>query len=196
METTDKVIFKDGTAYVSARVAAQICSASMASLISWRKQPDPPPYDDDLEMYPCVALGDWIRQRQIFRHGRGNAKSWAPDFEANGYFKRGTASKSNPDEDQEERLRRLRADKLEMEIQEYAGTLVVADHVLITMTAMASRVKTRIMSIPTTAAAQLVGKTSRTDIQEVLMKQVRAALEELSGDWRDVDESEDDQVGD
>lgn len=184
----------NGTFYVSTEAAAQICGVAKTTMIAWRKMPNAPDYDTDLRMYALTALGEWVRGEQIYKRGKGSAFPWKPDMsrfpssEQPSFSTPVTilpgmiASEPVIKEDQETRVKRLRGDKLEMEIQQKAGELVNADEVLIVLSSMISRVKTRILSLPTALAATVTGKTDRVEVQAIIEDKIHATLEELSTD--------------
>lgn len=185
----------NGTYYVNTEAAAQLCGVAKTTLIAWRKQPNAPMYDTELKMYSVPELGDWIRGEQIYKRGKGGAFPWKPDMTRYPMHSI-DRHKSTPvailpgmeqpvierDEDAETRVKRLRGDKLEMEIQQRAGELVDADELLIVLSSMISRVKTRILSLPTSLAATVTGKTDRVEVQSMIEEKIHATLEELSTD--------------
>lgn len=181
----------NGTYYVNTEAAAQLCGVSKTTVIAWRKQPNAPTYDNDLKMYPLPELGDWMRGEQIYKRGKGGAFTWKPDmsrFPSSAQLLPSPVTilpgmekpEVNHDEDAETRVKRLRGDKLQMEIQERAGELVDADEMLIVLSSMISRVKTRILSLPTALAATVTGNTDRVQVQSMIEEKIHATLEELS----------------
>jgi hypothetical protein len=178
----------DGSYYVTRAVAAQLCSVTKSTLASWHQQPNAPPFDSETMLYNLVDLGEWIRREQIYKMGKGGSYPYRADMTRYADYKPPVITLPgmtlHKDEDQKERYERLRGDKLEMEIQEKAGQLVDADSVLIAMTAMASRVKTRLMSVPTALAPVITGMKDRAKVQSTIKDEIAIALEELSGDYR------------
>ena len=182
----------NGTYYVNTEAAAQFCGVAKTTMIAWRKQPNAPTYDNDLKMYPLPELGEWVRREQIYKRGKGGAFPWKPDMSRFPGHQQPqptvtmlpgmTAPEPEYKEDAETRVKRLRGDKLEMEIQQRAGELVNADEVLIALSSMVSRVKTRILSLPTSLAATITGKTDRVEVQSIIEDKIHATLEELSTD--------------
>lgn len=183
----------NGTYYVNTEVAAQLCGVAKTTIIAWRKQPNAPPYDDELKMYSMPELGDWIRDHQIYKRGKGGKFPWKPDMSRfpghqptpthvtilPGMQRRDEIS---PREDQDERVKRLRGDKLEMEIRERAGELVDGDEMLIVLSSMLSRVKTRLLGLPSIIAAGIVGNSNRVEVQAIIEDKMYIALDELSID--------------
>ena len=181
----------NGTYYLNAESAAQFCGVSKSTMIAWRKQPDTPIFNDDVGMYSAIELGEWIRTRQIYRKGKGGTYPWLPDISDFPASHRpapvaislpGMESTHSYDEDMDERIKRLRGDKLEMELQERAGELVNADEVLIALSSMISRVKMRILSLPQALASTVTGMTDRIEVQTIIEDKIHASLDELSAD--------------
>ena len=186
-----------GSYFINTESAAQLCGVAKSTLIAWRKQPNAPPYDTKLKMYSLIELGEWIRTEQIYKRGKGGTFPWQPDMSRYPASAQPTPIQTQApvtilpgmtapepiyDEDQDTRVKRLRGDKLEMEIQQKAGELVNADEVLIALSSMISRVKTRILSLPTSLAATVTGKTDRVEVQTMIEEKIHATLEELSAD--------------
>lgn len=193
------ITFINGEPFCSVRVACALTGVSNPTMRSYLKKPNPPPYNADLQMYDMHKLGEWIRREQIYKKGAGGGYAYKPDMTRFGekpapVTMPGVPVKPNKEskEDQEVRYKRLRADKLEMEIAQKAGVLIFADEAMIAMTSMVSRVKTRLLSVPTSLAPLLVGKRDATEIQSTLEESIRAALEELSNDWREEIDAETD----
>lgn len=189
----DDIALVSGSFYINTEAAAQLCGVTKVTIRAWRKQPKAPPYDEQMDMYNLSELGEWIRREQIYKRGKGGKFPYKPDMSRYGepivqpvapVLPGMKAPPSLVKEDQDERVKRLRGDKIEMELQEKARTLVNADEVLMAMSSMASRVKTRLMSLPTSLAPAVTGKDDRTEVQSIIDKGVRAALDELSGDYR------------
>ena len=94
--------------------------------------------------------------------------------------------------DAEIRLKTLQADKVEIELKQAAAELIPVDEVTRALTNMAMRVKTRLLRIPTSLAPLITGLTDVHAVQKRLEQDVREALEELSMDWRDGQDSDKD----
>lgn len=186
----------NGTFYVNVEAAAQICGVSTTTMHRWRKQPDAPPFDDKLKMYPLTGLGDWVRKVQPYRRGNGGSYEWCPPLEDHPYYVKPKTRNSSPvvmlpgmeppepefNEDYETRIKRLKGDELQMKLNERAGELVNADELLISLSSMISRVKTRLLSLPTALAVTVTGKVDRVEVQAMIEDKLHAALEELSTD--------------
>jgi phage terminase Nu1 subunit (DNA packaging protein) len=178
------VEIKDGVFYVHADLAAQIFGITVQTLYQWKSQPEPPPFNEELNKYPLTEIGDWIRNKQIHRTGKGGSKPWKSLDAVERRLPGMTV------EDQKVRLERLRADKLQIEIDTITGKLVEVDEVTIAMTSMVSRVKTRLLSIPTSIAPVITGVEDMYEVQEEIEKSILVALEELSSDWRNSEETD------
>lgn len=200
----------NGVFYASIKLAAKICGVSVSTMTKWRDEDNPPPYNDSLKMYPIDQLGEWSRKEQIYKMGTGRSFPYLPDFTR--YPERvwkkmgmgkiniapppktpvnmmpGAAYEPPRQEDQKERYDRLRADSMEFKIKKEMGQYVLADEVLLAMTSMVSRVKTRMLALPSQLAPALAGKTDPTDIQLYLDEELRISLEELDPDYsREID---------
>lgn len=190
----------DGRHYVDKTVAAEMLGINEQTLINYRRKADPPPYNSDLMMYPVGDFCKWMRETYMFKTGKGGAPQYGDLFARNGYVPKSTAAPvllpgmANPDEDQDTRLKRLKADKAEIELKKITGELIPVDEIEIAMSEMLSRVKMKILSLPTSISPLISGKQNPIEIQEVIEKNVRSALEELSGDWKaELNDEEEDE---
>lgn len=188
----------DGKVYVTADIAAILCDTTTVALMNWRKQENPPPYNDDIKAYPAKELGVWIRTELLVKKGKGGAYPWLPDtnrFPGRAIMPTFGSKPARIDKhDAEIRLKTLQADKVEMELKQTAGELIPVEEVTHALTNMIMRVKTRLLRIPTAIAPLVVGLSDVYGVQKRLEDGVREALEELSEDWRDGqdNQSEDD----
>jgi hypothetical protein len=187
----------DGKVYLEPQVAALLCSTTTKTLRDWRYQENPPPYHPDLKMYPATDLGIWIRTELIFKKGRGGTYPNLPDLSripGRGAMPTGASDSPEPitKNDAEIRLKTLQADKVEIELKQAAAELIPVDEVTRALTNMAMRVKTRLLRIPTSLAPLITGLTDVHAVQKRLEQDVREALEELSMDWRDGQDSDKD----
>lgn len=178
----------DGKLYVSPDTAAVLCGTTKVTLINWRAQENPPPFNDAIKAYPLAELGVWIRSELIFKKGKGGSYPMLPDLSRiPGRAVMPTLSKpSRVDKnDAEIRLKTLQADKVEMELKQTAGELIPVEDVTHALTNMIMRVKTRLLRIPTSLAPLVTGLSDVYGVQKRLEDGVREALEELSEDWRE-----------
>lgn len=182
---TTKVKTIDGKTYINQELAAELCGVTPPTMINWRKAPNPPPFDPITTMYPAEKLGEWIRKEQPFKKGRGGAYTFMPDLSRVPGADGGDGENLVTKEQEETRLKRLQADKQELDNLERAKSLVPADEVTDAWIDIVSRVKTKLTRIPSALAPLVYGKPDVYAVQETLESGVREALEELSEDWRD-----------
>jgi phage terminase Nu1 subunit (DNA packaging protein) len=154
--------------------AAELLGVSLATLNNWLKSDDPPPRNIVDGTYPLAELGDWIRQKQILKKGRGGGRPWLPDLSILSGDPR--ASKI----DEETRLKRLQADKVELDLMERRGELVEASEVSSAWQSILSRVRSRLLKMPSSIAPIVAPLTDPHEIQKRIDDSVREALEELS----------------
>lgn len=197
-----EVKFHDGKMYVSADVAAVLCNSAKATLNNWRKQENPPPYNEEIGMYPAAEFGLWIRTEMIFKKGKGGGYPHLPDmtrlpgiapmpampFPSAPTVKPITVAIGK--HDAEIRLKTLQADKVEMELKQAAGELIPIEDVTHALTNMVMRVKTRLLRLPAALAPLVSGVTDVYGVQKRIEDGVREALDELSDDWRDGQDNE------
>lgn len=77
-------------------------------------------------------------------------------------------------------LTRAQRIKTEMEVMAMRGEMHYAEDVEAVMNSMISAFRARSLAIPSKAALLLRGKTSLSEVQEILTKQIHECLEELS----------------
>ena len=190
----------EGSHYIDKTAAADLLGVSEQTLGNYRRRPNPPPFNEELMMYPMRELGVWMREHFMFISGKGGAHKYRDLFKKNGYVPKEDVAPvllpgmANPDEDQDTRLKRLKADKAEIELKKMTAELIPVDEIEIAMSEMLSRVKMKILSLPTSISPLISGKQNPIEIQEVIEKNVRSALEELSGDWKaELDDEEEDE---
>ena len=83
------------------------------------------------------------------------------------------------------------ADKTALENEVRRGKLIEADVVKMAWSMILMRVKTRLLSLPTSMAAMVAHEDDQAVVQEMLREGVADALGELSSDWTDADDDED-----
>lgn len=203
----DRYQFIDGVHYIDKLLAAELAGITPQTLNNYRSKENPPPYHSEYKMYPLKQFGVWMREHLMFRAAQGGKSKYKELFRQRGYIHRseisGTDSKIigglpgmdgveiDITEDQDVRLKRLRADKLELEIRTRAGELIEADSVEIAFAEMISRTKMKLLGLPTSMSPLITGKDDTIEIQAIIEERVRAALEELAGDWRtEIDDEE------
>ena len=191
---------------LNAAETAELIGVTTTTLKKWRQEENPPPYDAVSGTYDMKTLGIWMRTELIFKTTRGGAYGFFPDKDRC----RKLLSMSAPalalpglepsvedrapltKQEEETRLAKLKADKLEIELAETAGALVKSEDVTTAWVDILSRVKAKLTRIPSALAPLVHGNDTVFEVQETLEDGVREALEELSDDWREVAEGEDD----
>jgi len=185
MAKNGSVLKVGGKIYVSQEIAAAVAGVSVATFINWKKEGKAPPIDEQTRMYDAVLLGKWAREVQKFETGKaGRQPKGAPDRE--------TSTKT----DEETRYKKLQADLKELELAERVGSLILYDEVSTALENMVMRVRTKMLRLPVAAAPDIVGVSSVIAVQKTLEQIVRDALDELSTDWRDGIEKDDEDGGD
>lgn len=183
----------DGKFYVSQKLACQLCDVAVQTLRGWRDRENPPPYNSEYDMFPVKELGQWIRTEQLYKRGRGNKFPYKPDLTRFDDYKPTTVNmmpglEPKVKESHSDRYDRLKADKMEMELNEKAGTFVLADEVLLAMSSMVSNVKTRLLAIPSQVANTLSLMNDPVKVQTFMEEELHIALEGLTPDWeREID---------
>lgn len=204
MGSSDHIKEHDGVFHVSPTIAGIMCDANPVTLMNWRKQPNAPPFNDGIKMYPVDKLGQWIRQEMIFKPGRGGGYPYLPDLTrlpGRGSMPTkvtGRQGQLGDKNEAETRLKTLQADKLEIELKQMSKELIPVDIVSDALIKMVLRVKSRLLQIPSTVAPLVVNNPDVYAIQKLIEDGVREALEELSGDWQDAINTEianDEQAG-
>lgn len=191
----------DGQFVLDRELVCQLFGVSRATVNAWLKEDNPPPRVDG--RYPARDLGEWIRKHQTLKSSRGGAHPYLPDgvviLEPHAKVSKGLPSVDPSGvvapiaqktlKTEQLRTETLKADKLEMELAQSRGELIPADEVEKGWADILSRLKTRIMQIPYTAAMMVVGDNDMSSVQEKIKSITTDALLELSADWR---ENEDD----
>jgi len=182
---------RDGKTYISPELTALLCDTTTVSLRNWRAQENPPPYNVELDMYPAQELGLWIRKEMIFKRGRGGSYPNLPDLSRiPPHLVTVTSSTPTTKSDAEIRLKTLQADKVEIELKQMAGELVPLEEVAGALSSMVSRIKTKLLRLPSALAPMIAGMTDTHEVQKHMERGVREALEELSQDWDEVKSGE------
>lgn len=170
----------NGREYVSVRVASVICGVSQPSYNNWCRDENPPPKDPATGMVPLDKLGHWIRAEQVLKPGRGGSGfPYLPNISR--LYENSSIGKEAP----ETRLKRLQADKVQLELDVASKKLIPAEDVETGWTSLLTRVRAKMLRIPVAVTPLIVGKSDPHDIQEKLSDAVREALEEMSNDVRD-----------
>lgn len=184
---------RDGKTYISPELVALLCDTTTVSLRNWRGQENPPPYNVELDMYPAQELGLWIRKEMIFKRGRGGSYPNLPDLSripSHLVTALPSSSTMTTKSDAEIRLKTLQADKVEIELKQMSGELISLDEVTGALSSMVSRIKTKLLRLPSALAPMIVGIPDTHEVQKRMERGVREALEELSQDWDEVKSGE------
>lgn len=197
------MVRRNGVLVISQHAAADFLGVTTQTLIRWSKEPDPPPRTDD-GWYPVREIGVWARKVMVTKSTKGGSKpiySYAPE----GWGPKAVnhpAPNLNDDgvaipeglKEAEQRLKTAQANKIEMEMAEKSGELILASDVLEAWQRILTRVKTRLLKLPTTLAPMVLGDPDLYSVQRKLKESVNDALAEASVDWRETREaSEDDE---
>lgn len=197
----------DGKFYFSRDVVAAICGVVPETITKWKREHNPPPFDGD--WVEAGALGEWIRNHQLFKKGRGGSFPYMPDMSRAPEVRlerpasmtlpgldpapsAGSESQKRLDKHSEEtRLKRAQANKVEMENAITAGELIPKHEVETAFVNIATHVKARLLKIPSALAPVIVGIKDMYEVQQHIETDIREAMEELA-DWKngneDVDE--------
>lgn len=186
----------DGQYLLDREVVAHILGVSRATVNNWLDEENPIPRDDR-GRYPARDLGKWIRNVQTLKLGRGGmGRPYMPP----GVVLASEVEKDPHDPSQgtfnQQKLRHeaAKADRVEMENEKMRGTLVSAVEVEAAWAEILSRVRSRMMQTPYLVAMRTVGKKDMNEILELTQEIVRDALTEMSEDWKDGIEDDEDVV--
>jgi hypothetical protein len=190
----------DGVWHLSHELASEMTGLSKQSLTKARGQDHPPPYNEIDKLYPFKALAHWMKEHQIYRAGKGGVQKTPDlsrfnekaleDIERQLEELRPKTQKlmpgvkpstpAPPREDQETRYKRIRADKLQIEVSAMAGDYVLADEVLLKMVSAVSVARSRLLGLPSQLALDLSTMNDVTEVEEYLRRQIKVALNALS----------------
>lgn len=180
----------EGEYIIPRDLACQLLSITQPTLGKWLQQSGPPPICPG--GLPATQLGHWIRKKQTLKAGQRGVLTYMPDGVSldSEIVGGGTIKKDLTTE--KIRKESAQADKLEMENAVTAGDLVWAQDVAKGWADILSRVKTRMMRVPFSAAQVVVGDDDLVSIQTKIKDFVIDALNELSVDWQDTGDEDDD----
>lgn len=181
--------------YLTIAQVAALLGVAIPTVNSWMGDGPLDLKRDENGHFTLAYMGHWIRNCQIKRTagGRGRREfpyapeGWGPlsttvVMPGGKEFDLGERATKN---DVEIRLKIAQAEKVEMENEVRAGTLVVADDVVSAWRTILSRVRTRLLKLPTTCAPLVHDDPDMLSIQAKLKEAVNDALDEASEDWRD-----------
>lgn len=169
---------------------------SLTTLIQLNNEGKGPPRDPKTKRYPAKEFGLWLCHERSLLPGQAQDYPYLVDYDRVPAVKAPKPSAPalpglepptpKPTKaDEETRLKRAQADKVELELAERAGQLVSVEDVNAAWVDIVMRVKAKLTRIPSALAQLAYGKSDVFEVQEVLESGVREALEELSDDWRD-----------
>lgn len=183
--------------HIPIELASLICGVTEQTYRNWLKQDNPPPFLPKNKMVPAKALGEWIRNHQILKKGRGgggypylNMIGVSSIVSGNSAAPTMPGVTVTPDvfEAPDQRLKRLQGDKVEIEIREKSGELIPVEDVRRGWESILGRMKMRLLRLPVAMSPLVAGETDHHAIQEKLSGAVHDALAELSAGWDDDDE--------
>jgi len=187
--------------YLTQQMVAKICGVTAQTLVNWHDTNSGPPRGED-GRYPASQLGAWICREMTLKKGRGGSYPYLPDLSRlHEVLVQPSKSQTLPGmepvtivtkEQEETRLKKAQADKAEIELHEKTGQLVRVEDVTTAWLDIVARVKAKLTRIPSALAPLAHGKSSVFEVQEVLENGTREALDELSEDWRDAVEVNED----
>lgn len=153
--------------------AAGFANISYAQFQRYLDGPYPPPRQDN-KKFRSDDLGKWLRER-VAREMRVT-------------IERDPDALDGPQE--LARKNKELADKTALENEVRRGELVEAEEVLGKWVRILMKVRTRILSMPTSLAPILAAEDDQASIQDTLEEAVREALSELSEDWQNYEDED------
>jgi hypothetical protein len=178
----------ENSIYIDQDAAAQLCNVSVQSFRQWAHKPNPPPVEihNGRAWHKLHDLGEWIRREQIYKPGRGGGFPYKPDMSRYPGQVEPSAPLMMPGMsapmEESERLTKLRADKIQLELDVAAGELIPAAQVEDAITTANMRIKTKLLGVPSILAPQIHGVKDVFEVQDVMEKAVRDVLTELATD--------------
>lgn len=157
---------------LNGREAAILIGCSTRQLTHKLESSDPPPRTVDAK-YRTDDLGNWIRrdERRKMMGGKDGAAAHATDGPV-----------LIPVQERARKDREM-ADKYELENKVRRGELLEQATVEAAAFDVVMRVRSRLLRLPASCAPLLIGAEDRVEIQQIIEKEVRDALSELSADW-------------
>lgn len=175
-----KIAIIGGDYDINQEAAAILAGVTVQSLILWDKQDNPPPRNPD-GTYSARNYGKWLTEYRGLKK-RGPKPKDRPEDGSNESFS-----------EAERRLKLAQAIKVERENEVAAGNLIEIDKLEAQWQLILTRVRSRLLKMPTSLAPTVLGNTDAHAIQSIIKDAVHDALTELSEDWRDGDGDDDDQ---
>lgn len=168
-----RFIITDGDFLLSQEAAAIMAGVSVQTMINWKKRENPPPFNAKDKTYPARAFGAWLSTHRSSKDTKGHVTPETTGFKA-----------------AETRLKTAQAIKAERDNALAEGLLIEIESARDVWQSILSRVRTRMLKLPTSLALVLSTKTDIHEIQDILKEGVHDALSEASEDWQN-DEAED-----
>ena len=166
-----RIVIVAGDFPLTQEAAAILAGVTVQSIIRWDKQDNPAPRNSD-GTYSAKGFGKWLMEQRS--------------------SKRVGAPKKNRDDDDgegqaqaERRLTIAKADKADRENKVAEGLLLPVEEVESSWQTILSRVRGRVLKIPSSVAPLVVGDPDAHSIQSKIKDAVYDALTELSDNWRD-----------
>jgi phage terminase Nu1 subunit (DNA packaging protein) len=157
------------TIELTAGQAGSFVGVKAQQFLNLLKSPYPPPRLGN-KKYRSDQLGEWFKARILREHTVAGSDG----------------ERLDPAHETARKNKEL-ADKTAIENQVRRGELIEADEVEGAWADIMSRVRTRMLRIPSTVAPLVLGMNDQIEIQQAIDDAVRDALSEMSADWRDGD---------
>lgn len=154
--------------------AAGFVGVSTRQFINYLKGPYPPPRLGN-KKFRSDLLGAWLVERAIRENTVMNA----------------SGERLDPQQENARKNKEL-ADKTALENELRRGELISYDEVRTAAEAVVSRIRSRLLRLPSTAAPLVYGVDDQIAIQETLDEMIHDTLSELSVDWTGTGDVEND----
>jgi phage terminase Nu1 subunit (DNA packaging protein) len=163
------IVVQNGDFTLTQEAAGVLAGVTVQTMINWHKQEDAPPRNGD-GTYSAKDFGKWL-------------------VEHRGSKKRGPKPKDRQEGEEtfaeaERRLKLAQAIKVERENEVAAGNLIPIDVLEPQWQLILTRVRSRLLKMPTVLAPVVLGNTDAHAIQLIIRNAVVDALTELVDDWR------------
>lgn len=186
-----KVFRRNGELMLQTAHIADLCGVSVQTVRGWSKEPGWPTMTTD-GYYSARLVGDFIRRVQVTKPGKNNVRNaypyapegWGPIDKSPRVDIPGKPEKEDKIE-AETRLKVAQANKIELDLAVAEGRLIEVDVVASAWASLLTRVRSRLLKLPSAVAPLVVGDPNMSSIQGKLKDAVHDALNEASVDWRD-----------
>lgn len=163
------IVVEGGNFVLTQQMAAILAGVTAQTLILWRKQENPPP--EVKGGYPAKEFGAWLCLHRAHKASKSPTKN----------------EPVSSLREAESRLKLAQAIKAERQNEIDAGELLVASDVESAWQNILSRVRSRMLGVPSKVAPLVVSKTDPFEIRTIIETHVRDALQEASDDWREIE---------